>query len=433
MSFFQLFLGLERSTFTGTFCGGNMSRFFWALVAALSFFACTNPDSGEGPNATPQSPAGAYRLFPNDSASNDSAAAWLAKGVFIRVQPQGSYSISFQVSTDSDAPTLHLFRVVPVTDSTWKPVYLKSVSARLSGNRWYYDFECSETAANDWSVTLEGANGDFWTGKVRNVHFSGSGAYDSHFAINLVVAGEFGGFSDGVTKDSAAHLLQSYLRSYLDTAGVRVDTVVLRMANQHPTQGSSYPESRPIEATYDAYGISNDELGGWNIDGLYNALDVVLVHRFAIDGLLGLSPLYGGSLGGGSGSTIALATHYTSGSSEINVSSSDWVNTAFHEMAHFFGVRHTTSTAEDIEGNDGDASNVEDGFADTPTCGSVIQGGNWMGRLVGRIKVAGVTNLSSCPDANNVMFPIALDNVKSVRMTKSQLKMWQYSLELFPH
>jgi len=41
--------------------------------------------------------------------------------------------------------------------------------------------------------------------------------------------------------------------------------------------------------------------------------------------------------------------------------------TAVHELGHFFGLRHTVSTWHDMLQDD-DASNVEDGFTDTPFC-----------------------------------------------------------------
>lgn len=404
-------------------------RFFLLGLIFLALAACTGP-SDDGVDVYPSSYAGTWRLIPNDSASGDSAAAWLAEGAFLRVQPGGGYNIAFDSASGYTAPILHLFRVVAVTDSTWRPVWLRSVEASSENGRWTYAFDCNETEVKDWSVVLE-QDGEYWKGPVKGLHFAGSGGYGSHLGLNLVVAGSFAGFSDGVSLDSAARALLLRFRSYLASAGIVVDTLVVRQASQHPAVGSLYSDSKQYKASYGSEGISTDELGGWEADGLYEYLDLVLVNRFAYDGLLGLSPLYGRSLGGGAGSTVALATHFTDGRQVYNTSSEEWISTAIHESAHFFGLRHTTSTTDDIESG-GDASIVEDGLDDTPSCSSVLQGSS-MGGMLGRLKAFATSGLGECPDVNYLLFPSAVEGVSQNRLSAGELSLWKKNLELFPH
>lgn len=409
-----------------------MFRLFALFFLSLNFLACSDvADGSSEPKLYPVSAAGAYQLFPNDSAANDSAEAWLSQGVFLRVQPEGAYALSFDAVTSATAPVLHIFRVVALSEDSWRPVWIKSVEARLENGRWHYDFECAETEASEWSVVLE-SDGDYWSGPVQNLHFAGQGSYSDTLRINLIVAGDFGGFSDSVSLDEVSALLLQRFRSDWGPVGVVIDTLVVRRASAHPSLGSQYPDDKEVLANYDSYGISTDALGGWPEDGLYNALDLVLVHRFADDGLLGLSPLYGGSLGGGDGSSVALATHYLEAGVSKQTSSTEWISTAIHEASHFFGLRHTTSSYDDVSG--GDLSNLEDGLSDTPYCGSVLGGGWSGGRVVGRFKAfAGVSTLSACGDASNLMFPFALEDVAQTKLTSSQQQLVKASLELFPH
>ena len=409
-----------------------MFRFFlvmWFFVGVMGCSFLTESESESIP--LPISEATNYQLYPNDSAANDSVAAWLAQGAFLRVHPQTSYVLSFDTVAESSPPVMHLYRVVDAPrEGYWNPVWIKKVEARQVGSRWEYPFDCAEQEPARWSVVLVQGD-DYWQGPVNGLHWKGEGAYGTHLSLNLIVAGSFGGFLDSITIDSAAKDLLAGFRAQLAGSEIQVDSITVRRASSHPVFGASYPDNRPVQGGYDGSGLSTDVLGGWPEVGVYYALDIVLLRQFEWDGVLGLSPIFGGSLGGGTGSTVATATHYMNFGQEIQVHSQDWVNTVIHESGHFFGLRHTSSTTDDII-NSGDASITEDGFSDTPVCDMVLQGGG-VRRLTGRLVAFAGSDIQRCPDVNNLMFPYSFDGVLQNQLSPSQLALWQKSLQIMEH
>jgi hypothetical protein len=180
------------------------------------------------------------------------------------------------------------------------------------------------------------------------------------------------------------------------------------------------------------------ELGGWpESDSTYNALDMILVHRIESEGVLGYSPLFGGSLGGGDGSTIVFGTHYLSGGEDNSQTASEIIFTMIHESGHFFGLRHTTSTSADMESM-GDYSNTTDGLDDTPFCFGLLRSSLKINasvisdtkNMLPRLAMAGLVD--NCPDASNPMFP-SVTSVASTGFTAEQYAIYKKTLELYPH
>lgn len=409
-----------------------MYRYFGVFIILLLGSSCSLlTDSTDNDIPIPLSEATAFQLYPNDSAANDSAAKWLSQGVLLRVHPQALYTLVFDTVAHTRPPKMYLYRMVDSQKKGyWNPVKMKQVLAQQVGERWQYDFECQETEATRWSVVLADGS-DYWNGPVRGLNLSGQGEFNEHFSVNLIVAGHFGGFSDAVSIDSAAKMLLAGFRTQLAGSGIIVDTVTVRLASAHPTLGAAYPDNRQIQGSYSDQGLSTDVLGGWPEAALYGSLDIVLIRQFVWDGVLGLSTLFGGSLGGGPGSTVATATHYMNYGKEIQVDSKDWVYTAIHESGHFFGLRHTTSTTADLV-NSNDASIIEDGFADTPVCKAVLKA-DLPNYFTARIIAMAGSSLEKCPDARNLMFPYSFDGVSQNQLSASQLLLWKRNLQIMEH
>ena len=55
-----------------------------------------------------------FKLYPNDMAKNDSAAAHLARGVMLMVHPEAAYTLSFDIDPTQPTPELQLFRTYEV-------------------------------------------------------------------------------------------------------------------------------------------------------------------------------------------------------------------------------------------------------------------------------------------------------------------------------
>ena len=69
------------------------------------FTACSTVDA-DGETTLPPDPNRiiVHKLFPNDMARNDSAAANLARGIKLVVHPKASYKLSFEIDSTQPVP-----------------------------------------------------------------------------------------------------------------------------------------------------------------------------------------------------------------------------------------------------------------------------------------------------------------------------------------
>ncbi len=381
-----------------------------------------------------------FVLYANDLAKNDSAAAHLSSGVLMPVQPGASYTLSFDADSSRKPPRLHLFRLVMRSDSLYIGSRVRNVKPLDSLGRWIYRFDCRESEQTYWAPIL--VDGDsYYSGPVKNLFLDGEGNYGSHFSLNLILAGSYGGTSDSVSLDSLSTLFLRSFREAFAAGGISIDTIYLHRASERSDLSTRYFDDIPWLAGKSSSDYFLSELGGWpdspGEPDVYHALDLVLVHRIEMPGVLGYSVLFGGNLGAGLGSTVVIGTHYyVNAFAEYSQTSQEIVETAIHETAHFFGLRHTTSTTSDLE-NSGDASNVEDGIPDTPYCGSVIRA-KTLPRLFSvplesqSRQVLFKSAASQCPDANNPMFP-TVNALGMEPFTEGQLALFRKNLQLYPH
>ncbi len=388
--------------------------------------SCSDPASGGSDSELfPRSDL-SRAAFPNDRAANDSLAANLAEGVLLRVHPGADYQLSFQKDGPHQSPELQLFRVIFNSDSTrYRLRQVRRLKAKEVEDRFVYSFTCEESSRTYWAATLMDASGNYYTGKIRNFLFEGKGNYSKRLSLNLIVAGKYGGTADALSVPELAAQILSTFRTYLAPGGITVDTIFVRNAEDHPEFGAKYSPEKPWLAGTSSADFLVTELGGWGESPVYDALDLILVHRIDAESVLGYSLLFGGSLGGGTGSTVAIGTHFIQDSEEFAVDSKSIAFTALHESAHFFGVRHTTATLSDLEGEN-DFSNRDDGLDDTPFCAL-------LNSLSKKIKLPSDYRISPriifkqaamlfCPDENNIMFPYTMDGVEFTGFSEEQLR-----------
>ena len=426
---------------------------FWG---ACLLTACSELVDADSERILPPDPERVvvHKIFPNDMAKNDSVAVNLARGIMLVVHPKASYQLSFEVDSTQPVPELQLFRTFPIEGETNRVGYTKvrTLSPQVVGNRYVYSFVCQENKMSIWFTTL-GVDGNYYEGKVKNIHFTGTGIYNDHFSINLIAVGSLRKTEDGMGIDQLSRKMLDVFREKF--YGVTIDTIYVRYAHEHPTLGSKYPQDKPWVAGASSKDYFVSELAGWPEDGLRNALSIILVHGINEDDIMGFSHLFPGILGAGKEVSVVIGENVRRSSGEMEqLSSKSIVMTAVHETGHFFGLRHTSTTRRDLsqvamldEGESapvGDLSNVEDGLTDTPFCRYVLESGLY--RQAGEQEFArsdifflnspkylAKSKLYECPDLENIMFPVTVNEDINVSFSKQQMELVRSSLMIIPH
>ncbi|MDR1759983.1 MAG: hypothetical protein LBR60_05590 [Fibrobacter sp.] len=415
-----------------------MKKKIFSLIFLFFMAGCFDPASSGVSDSELLPRAGLTRAaYPNDRAENDSLAENLAEGVLLQVHPGADYQLSFQKDGPHPSPELQLYRVIFNSDSTrYRLRQVRRLKAKEADGRFIYSFTCEESSHTYWAATLADASGNYYTGKVRDFLFEGKGSYSERFNLNLIVTGKYGGTADLLSVTELAAEILSAFRTDLAPGGIRIDTIFVQNAENHPVFGSKYSSEKPWLAGTSSKDFLVTELGGWGAPPEYDALDLVLVHRIDAESVLGNSLLFGGSLGGGRGSTVVIGTHFIQGSEEFALDSKSIAHTALHESAHFFGVRHTSATLSDLE-NENDFSNNDDGLDDTPFC-MLINSFSKKNKLPSDFKIfprifSAQALALSCPDENNIMFPYTIDGVESIGFSKEQLQQIRGNLSILKH
>lgn len=414
------------------------------LAAFLLLWGCgDSADSGNEVTVYPDNYLN-YWMYPNDMAKNDSAAANLAHGVILLVHPNASYELSFDVDPTAEAPTMQLFRLYSDANKVnTKMRKVRTLKPKEVDGRYVYSFVCEENELSYWAVSLV-EDDHFYEGTVQNVRFLGEGAYSDHLSLNLVLVGNVEENLNGFTvEDLSRELLNSFRKYY---SSVVIDTLYVNRSGEHPTLGAKFPNNRPWVASDDSpEGMMFHEFGNW--PSAVEALDIVLVHYIDIYGVLGYSDLFGGNLKGGKRSTVVLGANVKEYGGATPSTLAVIVQTALHETGHFFGLRHTTATSDDLSAFN-DYSNIDDGFSDTPVCAGLrkkAMAKEGVGRATDiRVRlrntrlpdIAGnnlASNIQSlCPDVLNTMFPLDVNQVYG-GFSGQQLATLRANLMIFPH
>ena len=395
-----------------------------------------------------------HKIYPNDMAKNDSVAFNLARGVMLVVHPNASYQLSFDVDSTMPSPELQLFHTFPINGESGRVGYTKvrSLQPKIVGNRYVYSFVCEENKMSIWFTSL-GVDGQYFPGRVKNISFTGTGSYSDSLTINLIAVGAIEKTLDGKNvEELASEMLRSFRKKYF---GITIDTIHVRYAHEHPTLGNRYPQNKPWVAGVNSEDFFVSELTGWPEDGLRNALSIVLVHSIGENDIMGFSRLFSGILGAGKEGSVVIGENVRKSSGEMeHLSSKNIVMTAVHETGHFFGLRHTSATRRDLnqvvlldDGSTfsvGDMSNVEDGLTDTPFCKYVLESGLYRQAeeqdvvrgdiyYLKRPNYLAKSAIYSCPDLENIMFPVTVEDDLDVSFTKQQMELVRSSLTIIPH
>lgn len=422
------------------FCKNFSGAIHLLILGCLWLCSCSQPV--EETVDLPPDQVVNYSLFPNDGAAGDSAIAHFAHGTILYVHPNATYEISFQVGDESSIPELQLFRTFKLDDRPGELGFrrVRVLKPQVKDDRYVFTFTCEEKNSTAWVATL-GAGRSYYEGNLKDFRFEGSGTYSDHFSINLIVTGLVGETPDGVKAKDLPGVIAKEFRSR--HTSVTLDTVYFREAHNHPTLGFNYPKNEKWYAGITSSDVWLSELGGWPEPKLHNALDLVLVHQIGVEGVMGYSKLFSGNMGEGNGSTVVVGTTVYVDGKESAMTSHEIAQVAVHEIGHFFGLRHTTSTLEDMEVAD-DYSIVEDGLDDTPWCPSLNFGGILAKKkssmnldyVMPFIKMPkswkSKAGIQSCPDMDNVMFPLDDDQVRDV-LSPTQREIFQKNLMIFPH
>ena len=388
-----------------------------------------------------------YTLYPNDPFPGDSIENDLSTGVLMLVHPNGVYELSFEIDPDHEAPKMQVFRTYsrPGNSSYYDMSKIMTLKPDIVDNRYVYFFVCEEKDISLWAFTLE-EGGTYYMGKTENVRFEGDGFYSNHLSLNLVTVGLIDPIEGSISVNSLARLLvQAFRDNYKSFV---IDTIYVNHAENHPTLGEKFPPTEYWYAGRSSNDLSVFELGGWPGKGVTEALDIVLVRRIEDLNVLGYAGLFSMSLKGGESSAVMVGTHVLTTAGDRALTANEIVSVAIHETGHFFGLRHTTSTWEDLEGYM-DLSILEDGFEDTPYCLELLYSGLY--KTAGEAKAStdfyqpygrsrmldarayGVAfDVADCPDAELVMFPVNTPSSKK-SFSKKQLQFLQRNLMLIPH
>lgn len=412
--------------------------FFLLFIIMLNGCTSVEPPSWEDVDFYPTSRL-SFALIPNDGAISDSVDENLARGVSFYVHPNAHYELSFDKDEYGRTPNLQLFRLYKNDkDTAYSISKVRNLEPTEKKGRFVYSFICEENKNAVWLTTLNDGR-EVYEGRTKNVRLKAWGDYSDHLSLNLVAVGKITDLD--VDLDTLAQMLYEGFRKYY--RGVTIDTVYVSYAHKHPEFGKNYPKNEPWIAGSSSKDELLSELGSWSEPGVKNALDIVLVHRFKKEGLLGLSSFFGANLGEGKGSTVVVANHDKAGTTEMSISAKSIVLTALHEAGHFFGLRHTTSTVMDQESAN-DFSVFDDGLSDTPYCFQDRHSS------FARVKSSGppvdfvyphsvllpqyrfALDIMDCPDVSNIMFP-AYVNTDDVSFSKQQLNVIRENLMLMPH
>lgn len=386
-------------------------------------------------------------LYPNDANHGDSVLVQFERGIFIETRPGVNFALVIEYSGD-DIPELNLF-------NTENNLELTIVEGQISGNRIQYEWEQPSGEAISYVASLSSGD-EALQGDLSFVEYTGVGGTAKPLGINVHFLGLDERYPTVESRESIAQNIVSEMSEIYGAGGVSMGEVEILTGAEHPLYGTLLKDASDLsfnphpvlwEVEFNgSQSLSLDSLSGGLDASMSNNLDIVIVPSIQGIGYVGIAPFFGRTLGSGYSSVavVGASTQVNSIRFEEN-SDSLMANTLAHEIGHFLGLRHTTSTSSDIQVN-GDRSILEDGLASTPFDESCQSGlGKRIASGVGGCQTLWVrnphhqaqyrvskltTSNQSCGDADNLMFPVVVSGVEQRGFTSEQGDLVQQTLSV---
>lgn len=388
-----------------------------ACVLALSLQGCGSLFY----DSPPQNYSISRRLYVNDMAANDSLPQDLVrKGIKFVLQPGRDYEFSIDsTNRASDKLAVYYFDSNVPRDYT-------TLSATNAGGRETFSLTSDQTAAQFFMAQIQAPEGERAISLLPHVSLlSPATVVSDTLHVHLFFIRQLRNFPDSASKSTfAKSLFQQMGKIYAPFGITLVGTYEL-------VEPLAAPMTFPFSNTY----VS---LPGQRIPN--NA------HLYLVDSISIGDPnsgLVGEVLGFAPREVVDLDTHRESRvllSGRVRDPASVAI-TATHELGHFFGLRHTVSTRNDILQDD-DESNIEDGFTDTKFCQLDIALAKraavptWLEKTGTkyclRIQENSCASNNGC-DLLNLMHPVDCGTRNQVNLTPQQIAFLKKNLGSYKH
>lgn len=384
-----------------------------------------------------------YFIYPNDSMPGDSALAHLGRGVVMTTQPGANYKLEIEGFAELE---LNLFEMVGETVRK-SPLIIRG---HCSESRCLFEFEGQGSEVRWWVAALSSDNGKVGITSPEYFSFGGEGVARDTLEITLLFLGALSTLETDSAKNRFALELIEHLQELYATTGIKVKQRATFFPSNLPSQSAAEVISDRDTVHFNPelwmlkWGKSQenslhlDQLSFGLGDEGRGALKIAIVEMIDGIGYMGVAPLFGLTLFEGPLSTAVIGMHTLDRNRNVEPNSQELIfETIAHEIAHFLGLRHTTSTPDDRMVTR-DQSILEDGLSDTPynpLCGAALNGQSayvvQKNSLPFQVRILSqFSQREQCPDVENLMFPLAVDGVRQTQLTPSQGAVMRANLHL---